>query len=75
LAHGLNLIAWGMISGGAIGFLSNRLLSSFLFEISPHDAGTLTVVWGLLLAVSFLAIWPPAWRAIRIDPMVALRDE
>lgn len=73
--QGLNLITGGMVGGIAIGFLSDRLLSSFLFEISPYDVGTLTVVWGLLLAVSFFAIWPPAWRAIRIDPIVALRNE
>jgi putative ABC transport system permease protein len=73
--QGLNLIACGMISGLAIGFLGSRLLSSFLFGISPHDPETLAVVWGLLLAVSFFAIWPPAWRAMRIDPIIALRDE
>jgi ABC-type lipoprotein release transport system permease subunit len=46
-----------------------------LFLVSPRDAATFTLVPSLLTLVAVLACWFPAQRAIRVDPMVALRDE
>jgi putative ABC transport system permease protein len=73
--QGLKLIVWGMVGGLIIGSLGSRLLGSFLFQISPQDPGTFMAVCGLLVAVCLFAILPPTWRAIRIDPIAALRDE
>jgi putative ABC transport system permease protein len=64
-----------MLIGLTLGLLFSRVLGSFLFGISAHDPATLFAVCGLLLIVSFCAIWPPARRAVRIDPIVALRHE
>ena len=75
LQQGLILTAWGMLIGLALGFAFSSVLRSFLFAISEHDPVTLGAVCGLLLAVSFFAILPPARRAIRVDPLIALRDE
>jgi putative ABC transport system permease protein len=53
----------------------SRLLSALLFEVSPYDAASFAVVSLGLVAVALLASWLPAYRAARVDPMVALRCE
>ena len=51
-----------------------RFLASRLFDVSPTDPTTFALV-ALLIAVAALACWIPARRAMRVDPMVALRYE
>jgi ABC-type lipoprotein release transport system permease subunit len=51
-----------------------RFLASRLFDVSPTDPTTFALV-ALLIAVAALACWIPAMRAMRVDPMVALRYE
>jgi len=58
---------------GAVGL--TRLMSSLLFSVSASDPVTFTGVAFLLLAVAMLACYIPARRAVRIDPMMALRYE
>jgi putative ABC transport system permease protein len=58
---------------GAAGL--TRFIRSMLFAISPLDAATLTAVGALLLFVALVACLVPAWRAARIDPISALRQE
>ncbi len=55
--------------------LSARVLRSLLFEVSPTDTGTFVAAALLLLAVASFAALLPAWRAVRVDPLVALRQE
>jgi putative ABC transport system permease protein len=64
-------IAFGLLGSFAI----TRLLQSQLFEISPTDPATLTIVSIVLLAVALAACAIPGRRATRIDPVVALRCE
>ena len=52
----------------------SRVLSGMLLGVSPHDAITFTGVPALLLAISLVAAWLPARRALRVDPAVALRE-
>jgi putative ABC transport system permease protein len=59
--------------GGAI-WLS-RFIQAMLFNIDPLDVWNLLVVGLLFLSVAFAACFVPAWRAARIDPMSALRQE
>jgi len=70
---------WTTVIGVAIGiagsFALSRTLHSLLFEVSAADPVTLIGSALLLAAVSLLACWIPARRAMRVDPMVALRYE
>jgi ABC-type antimicrobial peptide transport system permease subunit len=50
-------------------------LATLLFGIGPNDPATMIAAIAILLAVAFAAAWFPARRAMRVDPMIALRDE
>lgn len=69
------LAASGIGIGIAAAFGATRLLSSFLFGVSPTDPITFGAVPALLLAVALLAAYVPARRAARVDPVEALRAE
>jgi putative ABC transport system permease protein len=59
--------------GGAIGL--TRYIQSMLFQVDPIDAPSLAAVSAIFLAVALTACLVPAWRASRIDPMSALRQD
>jgi putative ABC transport system permease protein len=73
-----NIVRW-TIAGAALGllgaWLSSRLLESLLFEVRAHDPLLLGLAVLFLIVVVFLAAWLPARRAMRVDPVVALRYE
>ncbi|HKS80973.1 MAG TPA: ABC transporter permease [Candidatus Acidoferrales bacterium] len=75
LGQGALLAVAGIIIGlvGALGL--TRFLRSMLFEITPTDPATFIGVALLLLFVALAATYVPARRAMRVDPMVALRYE
>ena len=75
LRDGLLLAGAGLILGAAATLASTRLLTSFLYETSPTDPFTLTVIPLVLMAVALLACWLPARRASAVDPMAALRAD
>ena len=74
----LNMVRW-TVAGAAFGllgsWLSSRFLESLLFEVRAHDPFLLASALFVLLAVAFFAAWIPARRAMRVDPMIALRYE
>jgi len=75
LTGGVKIAAAGLILGiaGALGV--THVLSGLLFGISPRDPLTFAVVPALLLVVALAACWIPARRAVRIEPVLALRGE
>jgi len=75
VGEGARMAVFGVVLGIAASFLITRLMSSLLFGISATDPLTFAGVAALLSAVALLASYIPARRAMRVDPMVALRYE
>jgi predicted permease len=75
LRYGLMLAIAGLGLGMVASIGLTRLLTTLLFGVSPTDPVTLVIVGMLLMSVALLACYLPAWRATRVDPMVALRYE
>jgi len=73
--QGMRLAGIGIAVGLAGAFGLTRIMNSLLFGVSTTDALTFATVPALLAAVAFAATVIPAWRATRVDPMVALREE
>ncbi len=75
LQQGLKLVAVGIVIGVATAMLATRAITTLLFDISRFDPFTYLGVITLLLGVSAVACWVPAWRASRVDPAVTMRGE
>jgi predicted permease len=73
--HGMRPVAAGLAAGVGCALLAGRLIASQLYGVAPDDPVTISMVAMLLLAVGVGACWIPARRAMRIDPMRALRFE
>lgn len=73
--EGMTLGLTGVVIGLAGAFAATRVLSSFLFGIEATDPVTFAGVALLLLAVAFIASYIPSRRALRVDPITALRAE
>ncbi|HKW96454.1 MAG TPA: ABC transporter permease [Bryobacteraceae bacterium] len=65
----------GLAAGLGLAVAFSRIVASLLYGIRGTDAQTLAVVSLALVAVAGVAIWAPARRAVRVDPMAALREE
>jgi len=75
IAEGLRLTIAGLAVGCGLGLLAGRALRGILFGVTPADPPTYAAVVVLLGAASLVACYLPAWRASRVNPMVALRQE
>jgi putative ABC transport system permease protein len=75
LGQGLRLAFFGIAFGLAAAFLLTRFFSKLLFEVPQTDPATFIIVSLCLGGIALLASYIPARRAMRVDPMVALRYE
>lgn len=73
--QGMQLTGIGIVLGLAGAAALTRVMTSLLFGVSSTDALTFAAVPTILAAVAFAATVIPAWKATRVDPMVALREE
>jgi putative ABC transport system permease protein len=75
LKQGAQLVAAGLLFGLAGAWALTRAMSHMLVGVSPSDPLTYVSVAALLSSITLLACWIPARRAMRSDPMIALRYE
>ena len=75
LAQGMQPALVGVLAGATVAAFLVRYLRSQLFEVSAFDPMTFLLAGLVLLAVALLACSIPAWRATKVDPIVALRYE
>jgi putative ABC transport system permease protein len=73
MQQGLVIVAIGLIVGIAGALATTRLIGGLLFSVTPNDAATYVGVAVALLSVAALASYLPARRALRVDPVQALR--
>jgi putative ABC transport system permease protein len=75
LRQGITLVAVGIVAGLGGAFALSRMLNKLLYGVGAHDPLTFIVVPLVLATVAVLATAFPAWRASRVDPVIALRSE
>src|SRR5215472_4385269 len=75
MKNGLGLVLLGLAAGQGMALMLHRTIEGLLVGVSPTDAPTFLVAAAVLLLVAILACYVPAWRASRMDPLVALRFE
>ena len=75
LGRGLTLTVLGLTAGVLGAIASTRLVSGMLFDVKAYDLTTYAAVVAALGLLALLAIYVPARRATRIDPLLVLRQE
>jgi putative ABC transport system permease protein len=75
LSGGMRLGAIGVVIGIAVAVAGSRLMAALLYDVSPTDVASFAAATVLVLGAAGAASLLPAWRASRVDPLVALRRQ
>ena len=75
LKQGFSLVGFGVVAGLVLTFVTGRAVSNMLVGVSPSDPLTLALVTVLLSSISLIASLIPARRAMKVEPLKALRSE
>jgi putative ABC transport system permease protein len=75
LANGMAMVSAGVLAGLIVSTMLARSMSSLLYGIGIFDAPSFLITAALLMAVAVAACYLPARRAMRVDPIIALRYE
>lgn len=73
IAQGVRLTVGGMSIGAGAAWLSTRLLGDLLYKVSPHDPSVFLSALVIMVIAGVAASLLPSWRAVRTDPVRALR--
>jgi putative ABC transport system permease protein len=65
----------GVIPGALLAYAAARAMQALLAGVRPDDASTFAAAIALCVAMTLIGSWIPAWRAVRVDPIMALRAE
>jgi ABC-type antimicrobial peptide transport system permease subunit len=71
----MGVVVAGVIAGIVIALTATRLMATLLFGVGAADPTTFASVMTLMIAVALMACAVPAWRAMRVQPAVVLRNE
>ena len=74
LGKGVVVATAGIVAGVVFAASTASLMATLLYGVRPHDPAVFIVVPLILLAVAILASYIPAWRATKVDPIIALRE-
>jgi predicted permease len=75
LGRAFRLLAFGSATGLILGLLATRVLSDIVYQATPRDPVVLAGVVAAMALLGLVATWIPARRALRVDPMILLREE
>jgi ABC-type antimicrobial peptide transport system permease subunit len=75
LREGALLAGAGVLAGAALAYAAGRAMEALLAGVSPADARTFLAVGGLSVIVTLAGSLSPALRAVRLDPLTAIRTE
>jgi len=75
LSRVMMLVGVGILIGAGTSLWASQFMEALLFNLKPRDALTFIGAVVVLVVVGALAGWLPAWRASRLDPIIALRHE
>jgi predicted permease len=75
VGQGARVVAIGLVAGLAAALVLSRSLSGLLFGVTPTDPPTLVAVLLVIGLVAGISIWLPARRAVRVNPLTAIRQE
>jgi len=73
--YGMQLAFAGLLAGVFVSVIASRLVRQFLFQVQPFDLGVYLSLCIVLLSVAILAVYVPARRATKVDPIQTLRYE
>ena len=75
IGEALRLVAAGVAVGALLALASTRLIATFLYGVAAKDPATLAISAGILALIATASAAAPAWRAARLDPVSALRED